>query len=73
MGVLLVSQGLAIVRYLSLKSDSDFYYGNLDYINQLTQAETQAKKQKLGLWKNPENFTKIFPNLKNRYQKIKFY
>ena len=60
----MISNGLAIVRYISPNKNNPFYYYDLQYINQLNELQEEAKQNKKGFWKEPnEIFKNIYPNL----------
>lgn len=62
LSTLLVSNGLAVVRYISTNKKDPFYYPNHQYVNNLWTKQLEAKKNKKGFWKeSPNQWQKIFP------------
>ena len=62
LSTLLVSNGLAVVRYISTNKKDPFYYPNHQYVNNLWAKQLEARKNKKGFWKeNPNQWQKIFP------------
>lgn len=58
----LISNGFAIVRYISTNQSSPFYYYDTNYVNYLYQLEKEAKSNKKGFWSESiEDIKKIFP------------
>lgn len=62
LGIELVKNGLAIVRFISANKNNPFFYHDLNYIDQLNNAQSDAQKQRNGFWYEPKyNIKKIFP------------
>ncbi len=58
----LLSKGFARVKYISPIENNFFYYPDINYYNQLINIETNAKVNKLGIWKLSKNEqTIVFP------------
>lgn len=57
LSIMLVQNGLAIVRYLSNNKKSPFYYYDKNYVSTINNVEKQAKELRIGFWK--ENLKKL--------------
>lgn len=58
----LLSNGLARVKYISPNENNYFYYPDTNYYNQLIEIEQYAKINKIGIWKlSTKEQKQVFP------------
>ncbi|OYD26968.1 micrococcal nuclease [Mycoplasma testudineum] len=66
---ILLSKGLAIVKYFNLEKGSLYHYDDEPYFNELLKVQSQAIKTKSGFWKlGIEKMALIFPKHQNIFK-----
>lgn len=69
LSTLLISEGLAVIRYISTIKNDPFYYSDQAYVENLWNAQKLAKHQNKGIWQESKTrLESIFPGYKFKWK-----